>query len=172
MREHRRFFLGTILAGLALRLFFFFYFPAVTDDSRIYADLATNLLQHGVYGQTQGPKSCPRTRDCRAIPLFLAKIFWMFGAGNFKAVLLTQILLDLVTCLIVADLARRTVSARAARVAFVLAALCPFLANYAAAVLTETSGDLLSPRWRSIVRRRRWIGMESQHRRAQSGSLR
>ena len=40
--------------------------------------------------------------------------------------------------LIVADLARRTVSERAARVAFVLAAVCPFLANYAAAVLTET----------------------------------
>jgi 4-amino-4-deoxy-L-arabinose transferase-like glycosyltransferase len=58
--------------------------------------------------------------------------------GNFKAVVLTQILVDLVTCLIVADLARRAVSERAARIAFVLAALCPFLANYAAAVLTET----------------------------------
>jgi 4-amino-4-deoxy-L-arabinose transferase-like glycosyltransferase len=52
--------------------------------------------------------------------------------------MLVQILLDLVTCLIVADLARRTVSDRAARIAFVLAALCPFLANYAAAALTET----------------------------------
>ncbi len=71
-------------------------------------------------------------------PAFLAGIFWLFGAGNFKAVLLAQILLDLATCLIVADLARRAVSDRAARIAFVLAALCPFLANYAAAELTET----------------------------------
>ena len=71
-------------------------------------------------------------------PAFLAGIFWLFGAGNIKAVLLTQILLDLATCLIVADLARRAVSERAARIAFVLAALCPFLANYAAAELTET----------------------------------
>jgi len=40
--------------------------------------------------------------------------------------------------LIVADLARRTVSERAARSAFVLAALCRSSRNYAAAVLTET----------------------------------
>ena len=58
--------------------------------------------------------------------------------GNFKAVLLAQILLDLATCLIVGDLARRMVSDRAANIAFVLTALCPFLANYASAVLTET----------------------------------
>jgi len=138
MREHRRFFLGTMLAGLALRLFFFVYFPAITDDSRIYADLATNLLQHGIYGQTQGTQIVPTDTRLPGYPLFLAKMFFLFGAGNFKAVLLTQILLDLMTCLIVADIARRLVSARAARVAFLLAALCPFLANYAAAALTET----------------------------------
>jgi 4-amino-4-deoxy-L-arabinose transferase-like glycosyltransferase len=71
-------------------------------------------------------------------PAFLAAIFWLFGVGNFRAVMLTQILVDLGTCLIVADLARPTLSERAARIAFVLAALCPFLANYASAVLTET----------------------------------
>jgi hypothetical protein len=142
IREHRIFFLGTMLAGLALRLFFFVYFPAVTDDSRVYADLATNWLQHGIYGQTQGghPEKPIVPTDARlpGYPAFLAGIFWRFGAGNFKAVLLAQILLDLATCLIVADLARRAVSGRAARIAFVLTALCPFLANYAAAALTET----------------------------------
>src|ERR1039458_9530089 len=131
-----------MLAGLALRLFFFVYFPAVTDDSRVYADLATNWLQHGIYGQTQGghPEQPIVPTDARlpGYPAFLAGIFWRFGAGNFKAVLLAQILLDLATCLIVADLARRAVSGRAARIAFVLTALCPFLANYAAAELTET----------------------------------
>ena len=54
IREHRWSFLGTTLAALVLRLFFFVYFPAVTDDSRVYADLATNWLQHGIYGQMQG----------------------------------------------------------------------------------------------------------------------
>ena len=142
IREHRSFFLGTTLAALALRLFFAVYFPAVTDDSRIYADLATNWLQHGIYGQTQAspPEKPILPTDARlpGYPAFLAGIFWLFGAGNFKAVLLAQILVDLATCLIAADLARRAVSDRAARIAFVLAALCPFLANYAAAELTET----------------------------------
>jgi len=142
IRGHRSFFLGIALAGLALRLCFFIYFPEVTDDSRVYADLATNWLLHGVYGQTQG--SPPETKvvpvDTRlpGYPAFLAAVFWLFGPGNLKAVLLKQILVDLVTCLIVADLARRAVSERAAKIAFVLAALCPFLANYTAAELTET----------------------------------
>ncbi len=142
VREHRSLFLGTALAGLALRLLFFVYFPAVTDDSRIYADLATNWLQHGIYGQTQTVQQVtqivPSDTRLPGYPIFLAMIFWLFGIANFKAVLLAQILLDLFTCLIIADLARRTVSERAARIAFVLAALCPFLANYAAAALTET----------------------------------
>ncbi len=134
--------MGTTLAGLALRLLFFAYVPAVTDDSRVYADIATNWLQHGIYGQTQGghPEKPIVPTDARlpGYPAFLAGIFWLFRSGNFKAVLLAQILIDLATCLIVADLARRLVSERAARIAFVLAALCPFLANYAAAALTET----------------------------------
>src|SRR5258708_17219126 len=142
MREHRWFFLGSTFAALALRLFFFFHFPAITDDSHIYANLATNWLQHGVYGQTPGGQPdkpiVPTDTRLPGYPAFLSGICWMFGAGNFKAVMLTQILADLGTSLIVADLARRTVSERAARSAFVLAALCPFLANYAAAVLTET----------------------------------
>ena len=142
IREHRRFFLGTLFAALALRLFFFVYFPAVTDDSRVYANLAANWLQHGVYGLTQTVQQethlVPTDARLPGYPMFLAAIFWLFGTGNFKAVLLAQILVDLGTCLIVADLARRAVSGRAARIAFVLTALCPFLANYAAAALSET----------------------------------
>lgn len=142
IREHRFLFLGSTLAGLALRLFFVFYFPAITDDSHIYANLATNWLQHGVYGQTQGgePQRPPLPTDARlpGYPAFLAGIFWLFGNGNFRAVMLAQALVDIATCFVVADLALRMVSARAARIAFVMAALCPFLANYSAAVLTET----------------------------------
>ena len=144
VRTHRSWFVGTTLAGLALRLFFFVYFPMITDDSRIYANLASNWLQHRIYGQTQtGPpaataKIVPTDARLPGYPAFLAVIFWLFGAGNFRAVMLTQILIDLGTCLIVADLARRVLSDRAAKIAFLVAALCPFLANYAAAELTET----------------------------------
>ncbi len=144
LREHRRFFLAAALAGLAVRLFFFVYFPQITDDSRIYANLATTWLQHGIYGQTPGgsptqaQQVLPTDARLPGYPAFLAVIFWLCGVNNYRAVLLAQILFDLATCLVVADLARRTVSERAAQIAFLLAALCPFLANYAAAELTET----------------------------------
>jgi 4-amino-4-deoxy-L-arabinose transferase-like glycosyltransferase len=138
LREHRRFFLWTILAGLALRQLFLIYFPAVTDDSRVYLNLANNWLQHGVYGQTQMGQIVPSDTRLPGYPAFLAAIFAIFGSGNIRAVLMAQILLDLGTCLIIADLARRVLGLRAAQVAFLLAAVCPFLANYAAAVLTET----------------------------------
>jgi len=138
LRRHHRFFLGTALAGVVLRLLFVVYFPAVTDDSRVYADFATNWLQHGTYALTQSGEIVPSDTRLPGYPGFLAVIFALFGPGNFRAVMLAQILVDLGTCFIIADLTRRTVSDKAARIAFVLAALCPFLANYAAAVLTET----------------------------------
>jgi hypothetical protein len=138
LRRHRRFFLVTALAGIALRLFFVVYFPAVTDDSRVYADFATNWMEHGIYALTQSGEIVPSDTRLPGYPTFLAAIFALFGRGNFRAVMLAQILMDLGTCFVVADLARRTVSDKAARIAFVLAVLCPFLANYAAAVLTET----------------------------------
>ena len=107
LREHRRVFLAGTVAALALRLFFFVYFPALTDDSRTYADIATNWLQHGVYGQTQGTEIVPTDTRLPGYPAFLAVIFFVFGAGNFRAVMLAQILIDVATCLIIADFARR-----------------------------------------------------------------
>ena len=139
LREHRRFFLWTSLVALALRLFFFAYSPSIVDDSHVYANIASTWLQHGVYGQPEGDRIVPTDSRLPGYPAFLAVIFWIFGVGNFRAVLLVQVLLDIVTCFLIADLARRTVSARwAGPVAFALAATCPFLANYAAAVLTES----------------------------------
>ena len=110
LRRHRRFFLGTALAGIALRLFFVVYFPAVTDDSRVYADFAINWLQHGIYALTQSGEIVPSDTRLPGYPAFLAAIFALFGRGNFRAVMLAQILMDLGTCFVVADLARRTVS--------------------------------------------------------------
>ena len=79
-----------------------------------------------------------RSRGCRGIRRFWRLSLPAFGGDNFRAVLIVQVLFDLGTCFLVADLARRCFSDRAAKAAFVLAAVCPFLANYAAAALTET----------------------------------
>lgn len=142
-RTNRQFCLVTGLAALALRLFFVFRFPAVVDDSRLYGNIAENWLHHGVYGITNSGQIVPTLSRLPGYPAFLAAIFAVFGVDNFRAVLLIQVLFDLGTCILIADLARRLFneqrfSEQTARVAFVLAGLCPFLANYAAAALTET----------------------------------
>jgi len=138
IRKQARFFLLGSLGALALRLFLVFRFPAVVDDSRLYADIAKNWLQHGIYGITNSGVITPTLSRLPGYPAFLAAIFAIFGADNFRAVLLVQVLFDLATCFLVADMARRLFSERAAKAAFLLAAFCPFPANYAAAALTET----------------------------------
>jgi 4-amino-4-deoxy-L-arabinose transferase-like glycosyltransferase len=138
IRKHARFFIGITVVGLAFRLFLVFRAPGVVDDSRLYADIAKNWLQHGIYGITNSGAIMPTFSRLPGYPAFLAAIFWIFGSDNFRAVLLVQVLFDLATCFLIADMARRLFSERAAKAAFLLAAVCPFLANYAAAVLTET----------------------------------
>ena len=138
VQKKARFFVGASLAALGLRLLWVAYFPAVVDDSRFYADIAQNWLRHGVYGITNSGTIAPTLSRLPGYPAFLAVIFALFGVGNFRAALLLQVLFDLATCFLIADLARRLFSARAAQASFLLAALCPFLANYAAAALTET----------------------------------
>ena len=138
VRQNLRFFLWVTLAALALRLTFFFWIPRVTDDSHFYADLAKNWLQHHTYGITDGDHVEATFSRLPGYPAFLALVFALAGIENYRAVLLLQIAVDLATCFLVADLARRCISPRAAKAAFLLCALCPFLANYAAAALTET----------------------------------
>jgi len=133
-----RFFLLASLAALGLRLFFVWFFPGVVDDSRLYANIAENWLQHGVYGVTNSGVIMPTLSRLPGYPAFLAAIFAIFGIENFRTVLLVQVVVDLGTCFLIADLSRRALSPRAAKIAFLLAAVCPFLANYAATALTET----------------------------------
>ncbi len=138
LRKNAWFFAGASLAALGLRLFFVFRFPAVVDDSRLYANIATNWLQHGIYGVTDSGRIMPTLSRLPGYPAFLAVVFSVFGVNNFRAALLIQVLFDFGTCFLVADIARRLFSDRAAKAAFLLASLCPFLADYAAAALTET----------------------------------
>jgi 4-amino-4-deoxy-L-arabinose transferase-like glycosyltransferase len=138
VRKSPRFFAIATAAALGLRLLFVLVYPHVTDDSRVYADIAKNWLTHGIYGITDSGQIVPTYIRLPGYPAFLAIVFAMFGRDNFRAVLLLQVLVDLGTCFVLADLARRILGNKAARAAFLLMALCPFLANYSAAALTET----------------------------------
>lgn len=133
-----RYFLLVALAGMGLRLLFIVRFPSITADSFIYGDIAKNWLQHGVYAVTENGGVTPTLIRLPGYPAFLALIFSIFGMEHYRTALVAQMLVDMGTCVIIADLARRTIAERAAKAAFLLAALCPFLANYVASPLTET----------------------------------
>ena len=138
LHKHSRFFLLLALAGLALRALFLLRFPSVTPDSLVYADIAKNWLLHGVYGQTELGQIVATDIRLPGYPAFLAAVFKVFGMEHYRAAMVIQLFVDLGTCFVLADLARRLFSQRAAKAALLLTALCPFLANYAAAALTET----------------------------------
>ena len=137
IRQHRRFFLGTTLAALALRLLFLIYYPASRMTRAFTPTLPPTGCSTASMAQRRLRQIVPNDTRLPGYPAFLAGMFALFGIGNFRAVLLAQILLDLATCFLIGDLTRHCFRARGTDCSF-LTALCPFLANYAAAVLTET----------------------------------
>ncbi len=135
--------LCALAAGAALRLWFIHAFPQIQGDSLLYADIARNWLNHGIYGRSimhpGGPPAiAPTLVRLPGYPGFLALCFAVFGNQNYYAVLYLQVLIDLAACLLIAEFVRRLCGDRAAMAALWLAALCPFTANYVAMPLTET----------------------------------
>jgi hypothetical protein len=133
-----RFFLLTTVAALALRLFFVFRFPVVDGDTFVYGDMAKNWLSHGIYGISTSTGIQPTLIRLPGYPGFLALIFSVFGMEHYGAAMITQAFIDTNSCLVISALALELFGQRAAKVTYLLAALCPFTANYTAAPLTET----------------------------------
>ena len=138
LRQDRRFVLLTTLAAFALRLLFLRWFPYIAGDSFTYGDLAKNWMQHGVFGFSGPAGPVPTYIRLPGYPGFLALVWAVFGVEHYTAVMVVQMFLDVGTCFLVAALARELVSTRAARLAFLIAALCPFTASYTATPLAET----------------------------------
>ena len=138
VRRNLRFFLLFAAVALLLRLFFIFRFPGVVTDSFVYGDIAKNWLQHGIYGLSGPDEISPTYIRLPGYPAFLAFIFAIFGMEHYRAVLFVQMFVDLGTCFLCADVALRLLGPRFAKIAFALACMCPFLADYSAAALTET----------------------------------
>jgi 4-amino-4-deoxy-L-arabinose transferase-like glycosyltransferase len=138
LRRNKLVFLLATIAALGLRLFFVFRFPHVSDDSLIYGDIAKNWLHHGIYGLTDGELIRPTLIRLPGYPAFLALIFSIFGHDHYGAAMIVQAFIDTNTCLVTAALALELMGERAAKAAYLVAALCPFTANYTGAALTET----------------------------------
>jgi hypothetical protein len=132
-------FLAT-LVGLAIRLFFALRFPLSAGDSEAYLQLARNWADHHVYGLWLNGQIIPTDLRLPGYPALLAAVSIVFGR-TIRAIVLFQSVLDLGTCFLAAALAAalapKAGRRRAAIAGLWLAATCPFLANYAAAVLTE-----------------------------------
>ncbi|HXP80191.1 MAG TPA: hypothetical protein VN976_09825 [Verrucomicrobiae bacterium] len=129
-----------VIVGLALRLTFVHWFPTTTDDSATYLQLANNWIDHHVYGLMQNGQVVPTDLRTPGYPAFLAGMTLLFRR-SMQAILLSQAVLDVFTCILTAALAAALAPAGARRrvwiIALWLAATCPFLANYSAVVLTE-----------------------------------
>src|SRR5260370_26768762 len=137
--------LSALVIGLLLRLFFVFRLPSSAGDTQLYDALASNWLQHGVYGIPIDGVLTPLDIRMPGYPAYLALIHAISRRGSDAArlwIMLGQVFLDLACCLVIAVLATRCArtesNSRVFLTALWLPALCPFTANYTAGPLTET----------------------------------
>ncbi len=131
-----------IVAGGLLRIWMLHKFFEVSGDSQLYGGMAKNLLLHSRYAVSDGGDMLHSTLiRLPGYPLFLAACFRLFGMENYFAAACTQILLEMIGCVLLALFVWRVsppvLRMRSAHATLWLAALCPFTAIYAAAPLTE-----------------------------------
>jgi hypothetical protein len=139
MRLHQ---IGAAVTALTLRVYFIWRFPVFgTADSPLYSDLARNWLDHRVYGLFIAGTLTPVDIRAPGYPAFLALVYALAERTQW-AVTLAQAFLDVLACFLIAGLARHLAPTHSRSRVFItalwLAALCPFTADYTAAVLAET----------------------------------
>ena len=136
--------LVVLAAGAALRLWFIHVHPMVQGDSLLYGDIAANWLNHGIYGHSVGHESGITTVEPTLVRLP--------GYPAFLALILCPLRHRKLSCRGVHPGIHRPrhLPAHSApgqetkrptlppAFALLLAALCPFTANYVAFPLTET----------------------------------
>lgn len=139
-----------LLVALGFRLFIALRLPNdEPDDSRVYAQIAINVLEQHVFSHENQPPYVPSIIRLPGYPLLLAGVYKLFGHGNNTAVRVVQAGIDTLTCVLVALVAFEWAADderkhRAALIAFALAAVCPFTAIYVATVLTEVPTNFLA----------------------------
>src|SRR4029077_13279431 len=106
----------------------------------MYIQFARTWTDHHVYGFWLNGHPFPTDLRTPGYPAFLAGVAMLFGR-SIRAILLSQAVLDVITCFLTAALAAALAPAGSCRrvriIALWLAATCLFLANYTAVVLTE-----------------------------------
>jgi 4-amino-4-deoxy-L-arabinose transferase-like glycosyltransferase len=137
LRRHLWWFVATTMAAVLLRLLFVLKLPVIVGDSLVYGDIAKCLINYHMFGVEKVAGWEPTLIRLPGYPFFLVFTFLIWGQDHYIGAMLMQLVFDVLTCFLVADIARRVIGGRAARMAFLLAGFCPFLMNYVATPLTE-----------------------------------
>ncbi|MGH9591803.1 MAG: hypothetical protein ACRD4Y_08765, partial [Candidatus Acidiferrales bacterium] len=128
------------MAGLALRLLFVFRLPSTAGDSDLYLQIGRNWADHHIFGLWLNGHLTPTDMRVPGYPAFLAAVALLLGRSQ-TAILLSQALVDLLTCFLTAGLASALAPVSARRRVWIaglwLSATCPFVANYTSVVLSE-----------------------------------
>jgi 4-amino-4-deoxy-L-arabinose transferase-like glycosyltransferase len=151
LRTHRRWVLLILLLGFTLRIAFLIYWPPDPDrgDAKArYIPTAINLSEGNGFSIDKSPPYKPSLASMPIYPLFIAATYSIFGS-NPNAVSVIQIILDLLTCLMVAfisfSLSPPAMKNRAALFSLIIYGIfCWFTLVLAAWLLTETIAIFLT----------------------------
>jgi 4-amino-4-deoxy-L-arabinose transferase-like glycosyltransferase len=140
-REHRRFFLFFLIVAFAIRLYCVAVFPHVGGDSPVYEKLASNMISARTLSLSDAAPFVPCDIRTPGYPLFIAFSFKLFGYHD-TPIRLLQVLLDVITCILIGIIAFGVAPeehrVRISSIAFAAGAVCPFLAEYTASILSES----------------------------------
>jgi 4-amino-4-deoxy-L-arabinose transferase-like glycosyltransferase len=127
----------SLLLGIMLRSFFISQFPYIEYDGAVYQRLANNLAEVHTYTLDQ---ISPTMSRVPGYSTFLYAVFQLLGKDNLVAVRYIQMVFDIGTCFVVYFISKELFPSKPKLhlLAFLFTALNPFLANYTAAILTET----------------------------------
>jgi len=139
--------IAAIVFSIALALNLWIALALANDepnDGKLYEQVATNLVNFGVFSEDADMPKNPTLIRLPGYPLFLAGVYETAGVGNNTAVRACQAIIYTCASLLAAIVAMSWVSGsrrrrrRGAAWVFILAALCPFTTIFAATILTET----------------------------------
>ena len=120
------------LLALLIRIGYVVFFVELeylfTEDQGFYAQLATNLTNNDIFGLT--PERVP------GYPLFIAAIYILMGEGVWNVILI-QILLDSISCVVIALMAKSLFN-KGFWVAGILSAINLNMVILSASLLTDT----------------------------------
>jgi 4-amino-4-deoxy-L-arabinose transferase-like glycosyltransferase len=140
-RERRRFFLFFLVIAFAIRLYCVAVFPHVGGDSPVYEKLASNMISARTLSLSDAAPYVPCDIRTPGYPVFIAISFVLFGHHE-TPIRILQVVLDVLTCILIGmigfAIAPPPHRLKIGSVGFALGAVCPFLAEYTASILSES----------------------------------